>query len=434
MKILIIDDDKNLLKVNRIQLEDFGYSVTTTEDGKSGVELFRNDDFDLVLCDVQMPKMNGKEVLKEIRKLNKETPFVIITAFGSTSDAMELVKLGANDYILKPFGVESLIFAIEKNISFSRLKNENTFLKKELKNKDFIEFVSVSQKCQKIKETIQKIKDSSATVLITGETGVGKEVVAKNIHFFGNRQNFPFVAVNCASIPETLIESELFGHKKGAFTGANEDRIGKFELANGGTIFLDEIGDLKHDLQAKLLRVLQDKQIEKIGSNKSVKIDVRVIAATHNNLEEKIRQNLFREDLYFRLNVIPINIPSLRERKEDILPLANFFLQKFSNGFFFGEKIKTELQKREWKGNVRELENIVERAVLLSNEKEISSLFVEAETLANENFPVELGLEALEKMAVSQALEKCNGNQTQAAKLLKIERHVLLYKIKKFKI
>ncbi|KAA3599378.1 MAG: sigma-54-dependent Fis family transcriptional regulator [Calditrichaeota bacterium] len=442
MKILLIDDDKNLLKVNKIQLEDSGYKVITANDGQEGLSAFKKYEFDLILCDIQMPKMSGKEVLQEIRKINSEIPFIVITAYGSVDDSMEMVRFGANDYIQKPFGVERLVFTIEKNYRLSRLNKENKFLKQELKNKDFIEFKSESPKCEFIKNIITKIKDSSATVLITGETGVGKEIIAKNIHFSGNRQNSPFVEINCASVPDTLIESELFGHEKGAFTGANEKRIGKFEFADKGTIFLDEIGDLKPDLQAKLLRVLQEKKIERIGGNKQLEIDVRVIAATHRNLLEQIPKGLFREDLFFRLNVIPIQVPSLRERKEDILPLAEFFLKKyniFNKNLFLSEKSKNELLENIWKGNVRELENTIERAVLLSDSENI-----DLGSYSNASIPItglteflqtsEMGLEEIEIQIIKSALEKFGGNKSQTAKALKIERHILLYKLKKYKI
>jgi DNA-binding NtrC family response regulator len=369
MRVLLIDDDFNLCRVLAHQLEKNGYQVTTANEGKRGIELFRKQSFEIVISDIQMPDINGIEVLKTIRDLNKEAIIILITAYGTVEDAIRACDLGADDFLTKPFGQEQLLFIIEKAVQIQQLHNENALLKQEVAGKyKFDNMVADSARMQEVLKLTIQVARSNATVLITGESGTGKELIARAIHYNSPRKEKPLITVNCPSIPENLIESELFGHVKGAFTGAIKDRKGQFEQADGGSIFLDEIGDLREDLQAKLLRVLQEHEFQPVGGSKTIKVDVRIIAATNRNLELLVKQKRFREDLYYRLNVVPIIIAPLRERKEDIPFLIDFFVKKYSEGRKFkvsSEAIKT-LQNYEWPGNVRELENIIERILALA--------------------------------------------------------------------
>jgi DNA-binding NtrC family response regulator len=445
MKLLLIDDDLSLNQVLEYQLTKHNFETVTALDGKTGLEKFKKTEFDVVVTDIQMPDVNGIEVLKEIRRLNPDVLVIIITAYGSVDNALEACRLGADDYLTKPFGIEQLLFIIEKSARLRNLQRENIRLQRELTEKyQFENMIAISPKMQTVLRMAMQAAASNATLLILGESGTGKELMAKAIHFNSPRKVKDLVIVNCPSIPENLIESELFGHAKGAFTGALKERKGKFELADGGTIFLDEIGDLGWEVQAKLLRVLQERTFERLGTSKEIKVDVRIIAATNKKIEEMMQKGEFREDLYYRLSVVPLIIPPLRERKEDIPYLIDFFLRKYTQG----RSIKLDndvfylLENYNWPGNIRELENLMERLCVLNQKNYITkddlpSTFLTEKTDLK-NIPLEeienLSFFQIEKKIIQDVLKRVNGNQTKAAKLLKIPRHILLYRMKKLQI
>lgn len=444
--ILLIDDDQNLNKVISFQLDQMGFHVTTATDGTSGLRLFKQGSFDIVITDLQLPGISGMEVLTSIRRLDKNVIILIITAFGTVENAIEASKLGADDYLTKPFGKETLRFIIEKAIQFRMLQVENIQLRGELYQKyDFGNLIGKSAAMEDVLKLTGRVAESDATVLIQGESGTGKELIARAIHYNSPRKDKPFITVNCPSIPENLMESELFGHIRGAFTGALKDRKGKFQLADQGTIFLDEIGDLKEDLQARLLRVLQEKEFERVGESVPHKVDVRIVAATNKNLEELVQTGRFREDLYYRLNVVSIMIPPLRDRKEDIPFLVDHFIDKYSQGrhHTITDEAMDLLMQYDWHGNVRELENTIERAIVISRDPVIGpdALQPIARSLKQKvKLPTEMGdtedltFEEIERRAILNTLHKTKGNQTKAAKSLDIPRHVLIYRMKKLGI
>lgn len=440
MKILLIDDDLNLNRVLAYQLQKNGHEVVAANSGTAGLKYFYQQEFDIVITDIQMPDITGIDVLKSIRKTNNNIIVIIITAHGSVENAIEACKIGANDYITKPFGQEQLLFTLNKAVQLKKLENENTQLKSQIfEKKKFKNIVSKSKKMEDILQATHRIAQSDATVLILGESGTGKQLIANAIHYNSDRKNKPFITVNCPSIPQNLLESELFGHLKGSFTGAVKDRLGKFELADSGTLFLDEIGDLSEELQAKLLRVLQEKTIEKLGDQKVKHVDVRVITATNRNLEEMISKGKFREDLYYRIAVVPITIPPLRERKEDIPILVKHFIKKYAakRSINIDQNVMDILQSYHWPGNVRELENAIEHILI----------FIKNDQIKKEDIPGNIQniqqshpdsevhlLDDLQKTAIQDALKKSNGNKSRAAELLGIQRHVLLYKLKKYNL
>ena len=446
-RLLLIDDDINLCKVIGYQLEKQGFQVSIAHSGKEGLKLFENRQFDIVLTDVQMPDLSGIDVLKKIREKNDQVIVIIITAYGSLDNAIKACQLGADDYLTKPFSQEQLRFVIGKAQRLRELQQENIQLKEELIDQHgFNNLVSRSSKMEAVLKMAIRVAASDATVLILGESGTGKELLARAIHYNSPRRDKPLITVNCPSIPDNLLESELFGHVKGAFTGAIKDRKGKFELANGGTIFLDEIGDLKFDLQAKLLRVLQEQEFEPVGSSEKVHVDVRIIAATNKNLEQLVKDGRFREDLYYRLSVFPITIPPLRERKEEIPVLFEHFLKKHGEGqpFRVEPEVLDMLMRYNWPGNVRELENVAERAVILAQDNRITmdclppslttreqSAVISGNTLLQQE---DLSLENIERKVIEEALRRAGGNRSKAARLLNIPRHVLLYRLKKLGI
>lgn len=442
MKILLIDDDINLNKVVSYQLKKRGYAVISTYNGEEGLRLFQNEPFDIVITDIQMPGISGIEILKRIRQLNREVIVIIITAYGSVDNAIDACRMGADDYLTKPFGQEQLTFVIEKARKLRELQQENVRLRDEVEDKYSIaNMVTHSARMKEVVKMTLQVARSDATVLIQGESGTGKELIAKAIHFNSPRKDKPLITVNCPSIPDNLLESELFGHVKGAFTGALKDRKGKFEMADGGTIFLDEIGDLKDELQAKLLRVLQENEIEKVGETKIIKANARVVAATNKNLQQLMEQGQFRRDLYYRLSVVPITIPPLRERKEDIPFLCEFFIHRYSKGKnpAVDPQVIDALQEYDWPGNIRELENLIERLLVLSSSGKISlhdlpaSLLQKVPPLHSFSSPpgVSMTLEDAERTAINNALTEADGNQSKAARLLDIPRHVLLYRMEK---
>jgi two-component system NtrC family response regulator len=442
-KILLIDDDESLNKVISYQLKQMKFEVTTAVDGNSGLTLFKQAAYDIVITDLQLPGMSGMELLTAIRRLDKNVIIIIITAYGTVDNAVEASHLGADDYLTKPFGKETLRFVIEKAVQLRKLQLENVQLRGELYHKyNFGNLIGRSSAMEDVLKLTGRVAESGATILIQGESGTGKELIARAVHYNSPRKERSFITVNCPSIPENLIESELFGHVKGAFTGANKDRIGKFQMADQGTIFLDEIGDLKEDLQARLLRVLQEKEIERIGDSIPINIDVRIVAATNKNLEQLVKDGKFREDLYYRLNVVNIIIPPLRDRKDDIPFLVDHFIKKYGKEkqYTITDEAMKILDEYYWPGNVRELENCIERAIVVSTEPVITPALLPpnvkhiAPKELHSTIPADeagLTLEEIERRAIISALDKAGGNQTKAAKLLDIPRHVLIYRMKK---
>ena len=393
-----------------------------------------------------MPDISGIQVLKEVRKQDNRVIIILITAYGSVDNAIEACRLGANDYVTKPFGKEQLLFTIQKALRLRELQSENQALKTELTDKfRFENMIANSGVMQDVLRVTNKVSLSNASVIIMGESGTGKELIARAIHYNGSRKDKPLITVNCPSIPENLLESELFGHVKGAFTGAIRDRIGKFEQADGGTIFLDEIGDLHEDLQAKLLRVLQEHEFDRVGGSKPVKVDVRVIAATNQDLQELVKQKKFREDLYYRLSVVPITIPPLRKRVDDIPYLIDHFLKRFykEKAYKISGEVVSALKNYDWPGNVRELENVIERMATLATGNKISvndlPEYIRLQGHDPASFAIKIpeegiGLDSIERLVIQEILERTGGNQSEAARLLKIPRHVLLYRLKKLGI
>ncbi|KKM62124.1 hypothetical protein LCGC14_1524840 [marine sediment metagenome] len=369
--ILIADDDENLRRIIEYNLSNKGYRVLLASNGEEALDIFKNDDVDIAVTDIKMEKIDGIELLEEIKKLKSNALVIMITAHGSIETAVKAMKLGAHDYITKPFDRDELQIVIEKALNLQSLMVENIRLRQELTDRFSLNnVIGVSSKMKKIYDLVARVAKSDSTVLLQGESGTGKELIARAIHFNSSRAEKPFVTVNCSAIPENLLESELFGYVKGAFTGAIKDKPGKFEAANSGTIFLDEIGDIRKDLQAKLLRVLQEKSIDKVGATQNIYVDVRVIAATNILLEIAVKEGKFREDLYYRISVIPILLPPLRERKDDIIPLAKHYIHKFNKEFNKEVKgltpeIEAVLKNYTWPGNIRELKNVIERAVLI---------------------------------------------------------------------
>ena len=447
--ILIIDDEESQRNVLSGYLQKKGFTIFSASSGNAGVELAKNNMIDIVLSDYKMPDKTGLEVLEEVKRINPEINFVILTAYGTIENAVKAMRLGAYDYISKPVDLDELDLLIERIIETKNLRSEIKLLRTQLFDKFKIDsIISNSPKMEEVLSVSSRAADSKATILITGESGTGKEVLAKAIHYISSRKNQPFIAVNIPALPETLLESELFGHEKGAFTGAEKLKKGRFELADKGTIFLDEIGDVPLNLQVKFLRVLQEQKIERLGGTENINIDVRIITATHQNLEEKIKDGTFREDLFYRLNIVSINIPPLRERREDILPLIEYFITSYTKE---NNREKIEISKEavdlllkyNYAGNVRELENIIERAVVLCRDNIITlndipdsvrGLKKESTLKQSETAPLAEQVETLEKKLIFDALSKSNGNQTLAAKILGLTERNIRYKIQKYGI
>jgi two-component system NtrC family response regulator len=447
VKILVIDDDESLRRVLEYNLAQEGYAVLTASSGEQGLDLLKKERADLVVTDVRMPGMDGLQVLEGVRKVDPNIQVIILTAFGTIEMAVEAMKAGAFHYISKPFNRDELKLTIKKALQLKELERENVTLREELKERTRLDaIIAVSPPMAQVLELVIRVAPTETTVLILGESGTGKELIARAIHGSSPRAHGPFVAVNCAAIPETLLESELFGHVKGAFTGAIRDRVGKFEAAEGGTVFLDEIGEMRPDLQVKILRVLEERMLERVGDNKLIRVDVRVLAATNKDLSKAIQAGEFREDLYYRLNVVPLQIPPLRERSEDIRPLAQHFLKRLgaSPRLTIAPEAFRALESYDWPGNVRELENALERAMIF-HRGDVISLADLPETIrapkAKEAaaLPVSLpeaglSLEEVEKELILRALQKHDWNQSRAARYLGITRHTLLYRIEKHNI
>ncbi len=437
-RVLVVDDDPLVRETVEDLLLDHGLEATVVEDGESALAVSAEQEFDAVLSDIRMPGRDGTEILPELRELRPATPVVLMTGFASIDSAVESMRAGAFDYLTKPFKADVMLAALERAFEFRELERENTRLRRAVeRTSSFGDLIGQSGAMQEIYALIRKISGSSSNVLITGESGTGKEVVARTIHFTGSRAEAPFVPINCTAMPEGLLESELFGHVRGAFTGAHTSKRGLFEEAHGGTIFLDEIGDMPAPLQGKILRVLQDREIRPVGGNKTVKVDARVVAATNKDLRTEIAEGRFRKDLYYRLNVIPVAIPPLRERPEDIPLLAEAFLRKHG-----GERHPTlsadaiaKLTRYGWEGNARELENAIERALVLAGGAEIEPADLALETgedggdfeeaLLGEASRRRMTVRELTDRYIDRVLEETGGSKSEAARILGLNRRTL---------
>jgi two-component system response regulator HydG len=445
-KILVVDDEESHRIMLRAVLGAEGYAVTEAADGTEAVTAVGKEAFDVILLDIRMTKMDGIEALGEIRKISPLVPVLIMTAYASVKTAVEALKAGAFDYLTKPLDIEELKILIDKAMDHYHLRAENLILKERLGDRfDFSRIIAASPKMKTLLETLAMVAPSDATVLIMGESGTGKEVIANAIHHNSPRAGEPFIKVSCAALPETLLESELFGHEKGAFTGAVARREGRFQLAHRGAIFLDEVGEMSPALQTKLLRVLQEKEFEPLGSARTIKVDIRVIAATNRDLEKEVKEGRFREDLYYRLNVVPLVLPTLRERREDIPLLADHFLALFREKNrkpikAISGKALDLLVRYDWPGNVRELENVIERAVILSRDEVLfpadlpPQIRMLSEGVEEAGFviPTGMSLDEMERALIVKTLDETGGNRTRASEILGINRRTLQNKLKQY--
>jgi two-component system, NtrC family, response regulator PilR len=446
-KILVVEDEKSMREVLKILLEGENYDVTSASNGLEGLSYIDKDIFDLVITDMKMPKVDGFGILTKIKEMSPDTLVIMITAFGTTETAIEAMKLGAYDYINKPFKIDEIRLIVKKAIEKKRLSEEILLLREKVKTSYALEnLIGKSSKMQELFTMIPKVAQSNSNVLILGESGSGKELVATALHNLSPRKDKNFVTINCAAFPEGLLESELFGHMKGAFTGAVYNKQGLFEIADGGSVLLDEICEMPMSLQAKLLRVIEGGTFRRVGGTTDIKVDVRIISSTNKNIKEEITAGRFREDLYYRLNVVPLYIPSLRERKEDIPLLVEHFLRKISN---VPKKVTHDAMRQlmdySWGGNVRELENVIERTVLLTDKEEITPRDLPSEItgyiseltiseLADEGVDIDKITGEIEKRYILQALERSNGVKTEAAKLLNISFRSFRHRLQKYGI
>jgi DNA-binding NtrC family response regulator len=439
-RILVVEDEEKLRRVIELHLLSTGFDVDKAATAEEGLKIV--DRADLVLTDFKLPNMDGLQLLGLIRRQNAQVPVVIMTAFGSIETAVESMKAGATDFLLKPFSLDHLMQVIGKALEVRELRDENQKLKAELGRRyEFDNIVGRSENMQEIFAAIERVAPTRATVLLAGESGVGKDLIARAIHFHSPRRDRPLVKINCSALPENLMESELFGYEKGAFTGANTSKPGKFEQADTGTVFLDEIGDVPANIQVKLLRILQEREFERLGSNVTRHIDVRVIAATNKELRAALEQGTFREDLYYRLNVVPLNIPPLRERKGDIPFLANHFLRKLAPDA--GSRVESisdaameKLIAYHWPGNVRELENVIERSLVMCAGTRLEAADIKLESAPRKTpqgdshfLPEGMSLDEYEKDIIREALRRADGNKSQAARLLGLTRNALRYRL-----
>jgi two-component system response regulator AtoC len=443
-KILLIDDEAPSREALTLLLKSADYDVKSAGSGNEAFELLAEDGFDIIITDLFLPDLDGIDILKQVKSASPAMEVILITGHASAETAVRAMKEGAFDYITKPLNIDELRIILGKAVEKRLLLNENVYLRKQLRDKfEFANIIGASPAMQKVFNRMKRIIKTDSTVLIMGESGTGKEIVAKAIHFNGHRKDKPFVAVHCGAIPENLLESELFGHTKGAFTGAIKDKIGKFESANKGTIFLDEIGTMPMHLQTKLLRVLQEQEVERVGSTRPIKLDVRVISATNQNLEEEVKAGNFRDDLFYRLNVIPLNLPPLRERVEDTLPLIRYFLRKNCKEMKRPSMTLTKeafeaLEFYHWPGNVRELENIVERTVALTDGDQItlddlpSAIRAGASTRVIERgVDLPKTISDIERKMIIEALALSNGVKSRAAQMLNLNRTTLVEKMRR---
>jgi DNA-binding NtrC family response regulator len=439
MRIIVIDDEESQRNLLAGYLKRKEHSVRQAESGPMALSLLSDKGAEVAITDMRMPEMDGLTLLKEIKKFYPETEVIVITAFATVESAVEAMKAGATDYLIKPINLEQLTLILDKISERQHLVAENRYLKRKLETvEDFPELIGESESFKKVLANISMVAQTDSTVLIRGESGTGKELVARAIHDGSNRRDKPFLAVNCAALPESLLESELFGYEKGAFTGAAKRRLGRFELADKGTLFLDEIGDLSQPMQVKLLRVLESRTFERLGGNEQIKVDIRLVTATNRNLEARVAGGEFREDLFYRLNVIPIVLPPLRERRDDILPLVDHFIEIFTAKA--GKQIKgispeakDLLLSHGWPGNVRELENTIERAVVLSRSDVIDKDSLIGFSISRPEISTDtLNLADLEKRAIAEALNRTGGKLIEAAELLGIHRNTIRAKIKQY--
>jgi DNA-binding NtrC family response regulator len=436
-RILIVEDEDKLRRVLELQLQSAGFEVEKAGTAEEGLRLA--DRADLILTDLKLPGMDGLELLAQLRRQSLLAPVIVMTAFGTVEAAVEAMKMGAVDFLPKPFSLDHLMAVVNKALELRSLRDENRQLREELGRRyEFANIVGQSAAMQEIFSTILRVAPTRTTVLLCGESGVGKDLIARAIHHHSPRRDRPFVKINCTAIPENLMESELFGYEKGAFTGAAAPRAGKFEQADTGTAFLDEIGDVPPSIQVKLLRVLQERELERLGSNKTRQVDVRVIAATNADLRAALEQGTFREDLYYRLNVLPLNIPALRERKEDIPALARHFVAKYAPNSTLSDDAIEKLMEYHWPGNVRELENVIERSLVLSTGSRLEAADIRldmsprgrsAPAAADAFLPDGMTLDEHEKQIIREALRRAGGNKSQAARLLGLTRNALRYRL-----
>ncbi len=445
-QILIIDDEEAIRDAMHQVLSREGYQIKEAREGKEGLELFQKETFHLVFLDLKLPGIKGMDILTQMKETSPETPVIIITGYSSIESAVEAMKKGAFDYMPKPFTPDELRVVTRKALESRRMLMENMYLRQELESKiEFELVIGKSPAMQQILDIVRRVSPTESTVLITGESGTGKELIAREIHRHSRRRNAPFVVVDCGALVETLFESELFGHVKGSFTGAHETKHGRFEVADGGTIFFDEISNIGPNIQAKLLRVIQEREVTRIGSSRPIKVDVRILAATNENLAELVRKGRFREDLFYRLNVVPLHLPPLRQRKEDIPLLAEHFLQKYnrrSKKLIKGisPRAMKALIEYDWPGNIRELENTIERAVVLARGEviDLDDLLTHGISAKVSFAPPWLSttntLAEVEKEYIKAVLQEQKGNKSAAAKILGIDRKTLWAKIKKYQI
>ncbi|NOY78011.1 MAG: sigma-54-dependent Fis family transcriptional regulator [Calditrichaeota bacterium] len=447
-KILVVDDEPLMQEFLLEALERRNpYEVVLAENGKNALKKIEKDSFQLIISDIRMPDISGMELLEKIRKIDPNCGVILITAYGTVQMAVQAMKQGAFDFITKPLNVDQIEMVVDKYFKFRDLQTENTYLKDEINRQyGFSNIIGKSEKMKRVFEIVEMVAQSRATVLIRGASGTGKELIARAIHYHSGRRNKPFIKTNCAALPDGLIESELFGHEKGAFTGAIRTTKGRFELADGGTLLLDEISEMSLPLQAKLLRVLQEKEFEKIGNPETLQVDVRIIATTNRDLKEEVRKGTFREDLYYRLNVVPIELPPLRERKDDIPLLIEHFIRKYSRdnqkeiSGIDKDALKL-LMKYNWPGNVRELENTIERAVVISKDSVLSAQHFLAFNAFEEDWQGENGiwqgntknLKEIERRKILEVLRETNGNRTRAAEELGISVRTLRNKLREFR-
>ncbi|MBT4289971.1 MAG: sigma-54-dependent Fis family transcriptional regulator [Deltaproteobacteria bacterium] len=448
-RILIADDEPKMRRILQIVLGKKGYQIDLAEDGNAAWQLFRSKTYDLIITDLKMPSMDGLQLLNKISVEKPNVPVIVITAYGSVNTAVKALKAGAFDYITKPFENEEIKIVVKKALAYSRLETENKHLRLALGMEfNFDRFIGKSDQIQAIRELAKQVTPTHSTILIQGESGTGKELLARLIHYNSPRCAHPFIAFNCGALPDNLLESELFGYEKGAFTGAQKTKLGRFELADKGTLFLDEVGDMTKEAQVKMLRVLEEKTIERLGGTESIQVNCRIIAATNRDLKQMVNDDSFRSDLFYRLNIFPIGIPPLREHKEDIPMIVSSVLSKLNNEI--GKQVKGVsaeamrlLCSQNWQGNVRELQNCLERAMILCQSHEIdsSNLFFDQEQidspLANFRFtfpPEGISLEDIEKSLIQKALSITSNNQSQAAALLKITRNTLRYRMEKYSL
>jgi DNA-binding NtrC family response regulator len=442
--ILVVEDEAKMRRLLELQLADEGFLATTAPDAETGLQLLQKQQFDLIVTDFKLPGMTGQEFLQAVKRSNATIPVIIMTAYGTVESAVEAMKMGASDYVLKPFSLAELVLVIRKELDSHKLREENRTLREALGQRyHYDNIVARGEKMQAVLALVERVAPTNSTVLLGGESGVGKDLIARAIHQHSNRAAGPFIKINSTAIPENLLESELFGYEKGAFSGATTSKPGKFELADKGTLFLDEIGDVPPAIQVKLLRVLQEREFERLGGTKTLRVDVRLIAATNRDLRAALEDGTFREDLYYRLNVVAIDIPPLRDHKEDIPALTNFFLEKFARDS--GKPVRgitpaamKLLMDFHWPGNVRELENILERGVTLSSSStlDVADIHLDSAPARSAAGPVAalpdgMTLDQWEEDAIREALRRANGNKSQAARALGLSRNALRYRLSK---